>query len=111
MPNLVLRYYLGGGITIIDLTDLLWLLVAYNVFAWGLMGYDKYQACRGRWRVSERTLFAVAFSGGSAGILAGMFLFRHKIRHLWFMLGIPAILILQSWLLIRLLSSYGWVHL
>lgn len=88
-----------GGIVISGQTYLVWLLVAYNALACALMGYDKYQAYRHRWRVPEKTLFAVALTGGSLGILAGMFIFHHKTRHWSFKLGIPAILVLQLGLL------------
>ena len=37
----------------------------------------------------------IAILGGSIGSLLGMYLFRHKTRHLKFILGIPLILILQ----------------
>lgn len=80
-------------------TSVLLLLGTYNVFACVLMGYDKYQACRRGWRVPEKKLFAVALTGGSLGILAGMFLFRHKTKHRTFTLGVPLILLLQLWLL------------
>lgn len=36
-----------------------------------------------------------AMLGGSIGSLLGMYLFRHKTRHLKFTLGIPAVLAVQ----------------
>lgn len=66
-----------------------WLLAAYNVFACILTGYDKFQAIRGGRRIPENMLFAIALTGGSLGILAGMLIFRHKTRHLSFRLGAP----------------------
>jgi uncharacterized membrane protein YsdA (DUF1294 family) len=33
--------------------------------------------------------------GGSIGTWAGMYLFRHKTKHWYFVVGMPAILILQ----------------
>lgn len=38
----------------------------------------------------------LAVAGGSIGALGAMCLFRHKTRHLKFILGIPAILLLQA---------------
>jgi uncharacterized membrane protein YsdA (DUF1294 family) len=35
----------------------------------------------------------VAAIGGSLGTLIGMHLFRHKTKHLKFMLGVPALLV------------------
>lgn len=60
-----------------------------------LMLADKRMAQKKLWRIPESTLMLTAAIGGSIGSLAGMYLFRHKTRHLKFTLGIPAILILQ----------------
>lgn len=64
------------------------------------MGYDKKQAQRRRRRVAETRLFTIALLGGSFGILAGMYRFRHKTRHLSFRIGVPLILIIQMSLFI-----------
>lgn len=80
----------------ISLADLLalWLL-AVNLAAFSLMGWDKRQARRGGWRVPEKTLFLSALLGGSPGAILGMQLFRHKTKHWYFKFGMPAILIVQ----------------
>lgn len=70
-------------------------LILINLFGFAVMGIDKRRAIRHRWRVPERVLFGTAFFFGSIGILTGMYVFRHKTRHLSFRLGIPAILALQ----------------
>lgn len=70
-------------------------LILINLFGFSVMGIDKRRAIRHRWRVPERVLFGTAFCFGSIGILTGMYVFRHKTRHLSFRLGIPAILALQ----------------
>lgn len=67
-----------------------------NLLALAAMYHDKRQARRGGWRVRERTLFLLALLGGGPGIWAGMYLFRHKTRHLSFVVGIPAILLAQA---------------
>jgi uncharacterized membrane protein YsdA (DUF1294 family) len=56
---------------------------------------DKHKARHGAWRIPEATLMWTAILGGSIGALLGMYLFRHKTRHLKFILGIPLILTLQ----------------
>lgn len=66
-----------------------------NLDAFAAMGVDKRRAKRGAWRIRERTLFLLALFGGSIGAIAGMWLFRHKTRHWYFVVGMPAILILQ----------------
>ena len=74
---------------------LLYYLILVNLAAFILMGVDKSKARRHRWRIPERTLFLSASLGGSVGAIAGMWLFRHKTRHWYFVVGMPAILALQ----------------
>lgn len=59
------------------------------------MYIDKQRAIRKKWRVPEFRLFLYAILLGSPGILLGMYVFRHKTKHMKFVLGIPAILIIQ----------------
>ena len=70
-------------------------LVLVNAAALALMLVDKQKARRGVWRISERSLIGIALIGGSIGAIAGMYLFRHKTRHLKFSLGLPLILAVQ----------------
>lgn len=72
-----------------------------SLFSFGIMGIDKRKAVKGSYRISEKFLFTCAFAGGSAGILAGMYIFRHKIRRWKFKLGVPAILILELYLYVK----------
>lgn len=60
------------------------------------MGIDKRRAASRRWRIPERTLFGIALLGGGLGSWLGMYLFRHKTRHLSFRLGIPLILLIET---------------
>lgn len=59
------------------------------------MGIDKRRARRGAFRIPEANLFLTALVGGSIGCIAGMYTFRHKTKHMSFVLGMPAILIVQ----------------
>ena len=77
-------------------------LTAASLFGLALMGIDKHRARTRRWRIPEKTLFGIALLGGSLGCLAGMYLFRHKTRHLSFTLGIPLILLVQAAALLAL---------
>lgn len=70
-------------------------LVGVNALGLALMGIDKARAVRHAWRISEKALFLVAIAGGSVGAWAGMYLFHHKTRHWYFVIGMPAILALQ----------------
>lgn len=74
---------------------LVWYLTAVNLLAFVLMALDKLKAIQGARRIPEKVLFLSALIGGSAGAIAGMFAFRHKTRHPSFVLGLPAILLMQ----------------
>ena len=74
------------------MTILLVYLVCINLVSFGLMAADKRRARARRWRISERTLFAAALLGGSLGAIVGMYLFRHKTKHWYFVVGMPLIL-------------------
>ena len=64
---------------------------------------DKYKAQKGLFRISEATLFILAFLGGSLAEYATMRLIRHKTLHKRFMIGLPIIIILQIVALISLI--------
>ena len=70
-------------------------LVIINLIAFLLMAMDKSRARKHHWRIPEKTLFLSAILGGSIGAIAGMYTFHHKTRHWYFVIGMPAILILQ----------------
>ena len=70
-------------------------LLLINALGLLLMLIDKEKARRHRWRISEATLFTVALLGGSAGVLLGMYAFRHKTKHRRFIIGVPVILLAQ----------------
>jgi uncharacterized membrane protein YsdA (DUF1294 family) len=70
-------------------------LLLINIAGFAAFGIDKYKAVHHRWRIRESVLFLFAILGGGVGCLAGMYLFRHKTRHLSFTIGIPVILIAE----------------
>ena len=72
-----------------------WYLIGINALACVLTAWDKRCARRGRWRVSEKTLFIVAALGGAAAMLLAMYTVRHKTRHRRFMWGLPLIIAAQ----------------
>lgn len=71
-------------------------LIFVNVLAFACFGIDKQKAKSRQWRISEKTLLAIAVCGGSLGAILGMRFFHHKTQHAKFALGLPAILILQG---------------
>ena len=81
------------------MTPLYWALLGYlaavNLLAFTGYGADKRRAKKDKRRVPEKTLFLLAIIGGSVGAWAGMYTFRHKTRHWYFVWGIPAILLVQ----------------
>ena len=79
-------------------------LIIVNAAAFLLMLADKLKAKRGAWRIPEATLMGVAAIGGSVGVLAGMYAFRHKTKHITFTLGIPLVLAAQVALVIWLMA-------
>ncbi|RHV48451.1 DUF1294 domain-containing protein [Lachnospiraceae bacterium OM04-12BH] len=87
------------------MTLLLEYLIAVNLIGFALMGIDKYKAKKRAFRIPEATLFIVAIIGGSIGSIIGMYAFRHKTRHWYFVYGMPAILILQILLIALLLHA------
>lgn len=70
-------------------------LVLANIAGLVVMGIDKAKAIKGAWRIPEKTLFLFSLIGGSIGTWAGMYLFHHKTKHWYFVIGMPAILIIQ----------------
>jgi uncharacterized membrane protein YsdA (DUF1294 family) len=75
-------------------------LLAVTFLGWLLMGLDKWKARQHTWRIKENTLFLVALLGGAAGCLIGMYMFRHKTRHMRFVWGMPLILAGEIFLLL-----------
>lgn len=78
-------------------------LLLINALSFLLMLADKEKAKRHLWRIPEAVLIAAAALGGSAGILAGMYLLRHKTRKPLFYLGVPLILAIH--IILRLARS------
>ena len=70
-------------------------LVVINTVGFFMMFSDKQRAKNRAWRIPEKTLFLIAIIGGSIGSIFGMWLFRHKTRHWYFVIGMPIILIVQ----------------
>ena len=97
-------------------------LAVVNLVAFGLFGADKKRAVYNgeiekakrrrkpepvramKRRIPEKTLLVTAAIGGSLGAMAGMWIFRHKTKHWYFVYGLPAILLLQlliAWIAVK----------
>lgn len=83
-------------------------LLFMNLTGFVLMGADKHKAKKGAWRISERTLFLTAILGGSIGSILGMYIFRHKTRHKKFVIGMPAVMLVQIMLILLFFIQNQW---
>lgn len=70
-------------------------LIIINIIGFLLMGADKKKAIKNQWRIPEKSLFICSIFGGSIGTWTGMYAFRHKTKHWYFVIGMPLILVLQ----------------
>ncbi len=70
-------------------------LAAINLAGFLMMAVDKNKARKSQPRIRERSLFAVAWMGGSIGVLLGIYAFRHKTLHKRFTIGVPFIIAAQ----------------
>lgn len=70
-------------------------LILINMISFSIMGIDKYKARKAKYRISEKVLFLLSFIFGSLGTLIGMYTFRHKTKHLKFIILIPILLIIN----------------
>lgn len=80
-------------------------ILVMNLVGFFLMGIDKRKAIKRAFRIPEATLFLIAILGGSIGSILGMYCFRHKTRHWYFVYGMPVILVLQIVLLLFLYNA------
>lgn len=74
-------------------------LLIINFYGICIMYIDKKRSKVKKWRVSEFRIFMIALLFGSIGVLIGMKGFRHKTKHLKFVYGIPAIIIVQLYII------------
>ena len=70
--------------------------IVMNLIGLFVMAADKNRARRHAWRIPEKVLFLVSVLGGSLGTWAGMYLFHHKTKHWYFVIGMPLIFFIQA---------------
>lgn len=75
-------------------------VIVVNVAAFLMYGIDKWNARKGLWRISEKTLLGIAAVGGSVGAYAAMQMFRHKTKKPKFYIGVPLIFAIQIGILL-----------
>jgi uncharacterized membrane protein YsdA (DUF1294 family) len=79
-------------------------LLAANCLSFIVVGLDKHKSTTESSRIPEVYLFFWGLFFSSLGVLLGMFVFRHKVKKLYFTIGINLMLIQQA-LLIYLLYT------
>lgn len=70
-------------------------LIVINIVTFAVYVIDKRLSKTPRRRIPEATLLGLAAIGGSVGAWMAMYTVRHKTKHLQFVLGVPALLLLQ----------------
>lgn len=80
---------------IFTIKNIIMYLILINVITLLAMYIDKQKAKKSKRRISEKTLFTLAFLGGGIGGIAGMYIFRHKTKKTRFIIGFPAIVIFE----------------
>lgn len=77
------------------------------VIAVAITVHDKNAAKKDAWRVSEAMLMGIGLIGGALPMLVTMKLIRHKTKHMKFMLGLPAEIILHIAVLIAAIYFFN----
>lgn len=81
-------------------------LIIINIITFAVFGIDKRKAIKHKWRVPEATLFILSIIGGSLGGIFGMYIFHHKTKKIYFLIGIPLIFVLQTTLAVYLYIKF-----
>ena len=82
-------------------------LLGINLLTFIFMWYDKHQAKRGKWRVSEKKLLLLGIIGGGFGGFLAQRIFRHKTKKPIFYSAFIAGIIIDTGCLYWLYMS-GW---
>ena len=82
-------------------------LIILNIVSAAIVVKDKNAAIKKKKRISEKALILIAVLGGGIGMYLAMITVRHKTRHSLFMLGVPAITIIDAILFYFVVRIYG----
>ena len=67
----------------------------WNCYVFVTIGIDKRRAKLKRWRIPEARLLLMGAVLGGVGLYAGMKYFRHKTKHVKFIIGAPVLMIMN----------------
>ncbi|MBO7291209.1 MAG: DUF1294 domain-containing protein [Bacteroidaceae bacterium] len=79
------------------------ILLLINIASFALYGSDKVRASRHKERIPERVLLGIALLGGSLGAGLGMWIFRHKTRHMRFVVLVPLLVAVHLYIVYLLM--------
>jgi uncharacterized membrane protein YsdA (DUF1294 family) len=82
----------------VDLPPYLAWVAGLSVVTFALYGLDKRRAIAGGWRVPERVLHGLTLAGGVPGGWVGRAIFRHKTRHLSFLIVLICATLLHAFI-------------
>lgn len=74
---------------------ILFYVMVINMVTFLLFGLDKRRARKKQYRIPEKILLVAAAGGGSVGAFTGMYMFRHKTKHVKFYMGIPLLIMIH----------------
>jgi len=69
--------------------------ILLNFAGFVIAAIDKRRAIKKIWRIPEKYFFLISIVGGFPGVYSGFITFRHKTKHIKFMIGLPLIFIAQ----------------
>ncbi|WP_228457972.1 DUF1294 domain-containing protein [Chryseobacterium candidae] len=74
-----------------------------NLITFGVFGFDKWQAQKHQWRISENTLLLLSILGGILGAASGMILFNHKVSKKSFLMKFILVVLIDLVFFYRLI--------
>ncbi|SIR51079.1 MULTISPECIES: DUF1294 domain-containing protein [unclassified Chryseobacterium] len=78
-------------------------LLIMNLITFGVFGFDKWQAQKHQWRISENTLLLLSILGGILGAASGMILFNHKVSKKSFLMKFILVVLIDLVFFYRLI--------
>lgn len=89
------------------ISGFLFLEILFSVITYFLYRTDKKRAIRHRYRISEKTLLIFPWIFGSLGALFGMFRYRHKTKHGYFLWNNLLAFLFQMGILLFLILGFS----
>jgi len=77
-------------------------LLITNLITFGVFGFDKWQARKQQWRISENTLLGISLLG-VVGAASGMIIFNHKVSKKSFLVKFFIVVLIDLVLFYRLI--------